>query len=92
MAKTRPEEEEGFDWLKEPAVFCDAFTADYLRATNLVRIAFGEYTDREHYPYYRVSVVLPLDDAKALRSTLNRIIKDSEANKKEDGGTDETTE
>ena len=78
MARSRPDTEPGYDWLKMPGIFCDTYTADYFPSSNVIRINFGEYTDREHWPFYRAAVVLPLSDAKRLRATLNRLIREAE--------------
>ena len=84
MARSRPDEETGFDWLQLPGIFCDTYTADYFRSSNVVRITFGEYTDREHFPIYRTAVVMPVPDAKRLRATLNRLIREAEEPPKEE--------
>lgn len=78
MARTRPEEHLGFRWLETPGVFCDTYTARYFPDATSVRITFGEYTDRDHYPYYRYAVVMPLSDIKRLVRTLNRLIREAE--------------
>ncbi len=76
MARSRPEEELGFRWLETPAVYCDTYTADWFG--DVIRIAFGEYTDRDHYPFFRTAVAIPLSDAKRLIRTLTRLVKEAE--------------
>jgi hypothetical protein len=84
MAKSRPEDEPGWRWLENPAIFCDTFSVDFFTDSNIFRLAFGEYTDKEHYPYFRVGVALPFADAKALARTLTRLIKEAEEREKVD--------
>lgn len=78
MSKARPDEDIGFNWLALPGIFCDTYAASYFRSSNAIRITFGEYTNKDHQPYYRTAVVLPLSDAKRLRATLTRLIKEAE--------------
>ena len=76
--RTPPEEEPRLRWLGLPGVYCDTFTLDSW-TSGVVRIAFGEYTDPEHYPWYRTAVVMPISDVKALARALTRVVTEAEA-------------
>src|SRR5258708_38638922 len=65
-------------WMREPAIFCDAYSLQVWTFSNTVRFAFGEYTDEDTFPFYRVGVVMPLSDAKQLYLSLGRALKDAE--------------
>jgi hypothetical protein len=71
-------------WLRETAVFCDAYTLQVWKESQIVRFAFGEYTDGETKPFYRVGIAMPLSDAKTLLRSLTRAIKNAEAEEEEE--------
>lgn len=76
--KQRPEENNTFRWLQEPGIYCDTYTVDLWKRPGVVRMTFGEYTDQDHSPFYRVAVVMPKQDVKALIATLTRILKEED--------------
>jgi hypothetical protein len=76
LAKVPPGNE--WNWLKEPATFCDAYTLQVWAHLGVVRFSFGEYTDGDTQPFYRAGIVMPLSDAKALVRSLNRAIREAE--------------
>ena len=77
MARSLPQDEPRYRWLEPPGIYCDAYTANYF-PSGVIRITFGEYIDKDHYPYFRTAVVIPLSDAKRLVRTLNRLITRAE--------------
>jgi len=76
--KKRPEEESRFRWLQVAPIYCDSYTAQLMPDGSTVRIVFGEYVGRGYERIYRAAVAMPLEDIKALRKTLARIIKEAE--------------
>jgi hypothetical protein len=76
LAKDPPGPE--WRWLREPGIFCDAYTLDIWKDSQIVRIAFGEYTERGVSPFYRVGIAMPLSDAKLFLRALTRAIKEAE--------------
>jgi hypothetical protein len=87
--KKMPETHGGYRWLQPTPVYCDHYSADTFGKGTIVRIAFGEYIGREYYPIYRVSVAMPISDAKLLVQTLTRIIKEAETKDTQDAPTPE---
>lgn len=88
MASATPESEEEpsrsaegseeYEWLRTPAIFCDTFVSSVFRRDRVVRIAFGEYTGRGYFPFYRTSVTMPIGDARALVRVLDRQLKEAD--------------
>jgi hypothetical protein len=73
--KLIPEKEPGWRWLKEPAIYCDAYTVDVFSDANIVRLSFGEYISEDVLPFYRVGIAMPLTDVKKLIHSLNKVIE-----------------
>lgn len=80
-----PNVEPEWGWLREPGVYCDTYAVDIFQPQGVVRLTFGEYTDKEHLPYFRSAVVLPIAEAKALGRWLIKLIEAEEKESKTKG-------
>ena len=76
-----PENELQWRWLKDPATYCDAYNVDVWPGPGVVRISFGEFTNKEYLPFFRAAIVMPISDAKSLAETLIALIREAEQDK-----------
>ena len=69
-------------WLQPSAIYCDTFTVDAWLDEGNMRLVFGESTYPGSEPFYRVGIVLPIQDAIGLADLIKEAIKDAEDNRK----------
>lgn len=77
MARKNPQDDPSWNWLAAPAPYCDTFSVDVWAKPGVVRLTFAEYTDKEHEPFFRAAVVLPISDARSLGQMLEKLIKEA---------------
>lgn len=73
-----PDDDPEWSWLKAPGTYCDTFSVDVWAGPQVVRLTFGEYTDKGMLPFFRAAVVMPIADAKGLAETLTELIQEAE--------------
>lgn len=70
------EDDRGYRWLGPAPTYVDHFTLGVFAGQRVVRLAFGEWVGRECPPIYRISVVLPISEARSLAASLAEELKE----------------
>jgi len=71
-----PEDEVGYRWLQNPAIFCDYFSLDVMADSGIVRIALGEFVHPEYTALFRVGVAMPIADAEMMAKVILQSIEE----------------
>ena len=77
--KRNAEDDPGWHWMLPRATFCDYFILEAYEDSSVVRIAFGDWLDKETSPLFRHAIVLPIADAKMLAKRLGEAIQEAES-------------
>lgn len=85
MAKGSDEDRDA--WKTVPATYADTFEVSVVPEAGIVRIAFGEYAGRNRPYFIRTAVAMPLEDAKALGRVIQRLIRETEEESKQEAVT-----